>query len=159
MNKGDLVKVVNEKTRDRLSIGPENRGIVLKVFARTVDVLFFHPKILGEYIIRSLSLQDLLPESESLPQEIEKDLFSDLDKVYAKAKPDFTVIPYKVGDKVQLLVEEERYSRFGIHKGSIGCVVDDAVVAGKVEVDFYEPKEAAAYDSTLAVKITDLKVL
>ena len=86
-------------------------------------------------------------------------LFSDFDKVYAKAKPDFTVIPYKVGDKVQLLVEEERYSRFGIHKGSIGCVVDDAVVAGKVEVDFYEPKEAAAYDSTLAVKITDLKVL
>ena len=156
MNKGDLVKVVNEKTRDRLSIGPDSRGIVLKVFARTADVLFFHPKLLGEYIIRSLSLQDVLIESETLPQEIEKDLFSDLDKVYAKAKPDFTVIPYKVGDKVQLTVEEDRYARYGIHKGAIGCVVEDFVVAGKVEVDFYESEEA---NSTLAVKITDLKVL
>ena len=157
MKKGDLVKVVNEKMREALSLGEDGRGIVLNGFARTADVLFFHPKVLGEFIIRSLSLQDVLIESETLPQEIEKDLFSDLDKVYAKAKPDFTVIPYKVGDKVQLLVEEDRYSRFGVHKGSIGCVVDDAVVAGKVEVDFFEPKETADYDSTLAVKTSDLK--
>lgn len=156
MKKGDLVKVLNEKTRERLSLGVDSHGIVLKVFSRSADVLFFHPKVLGEYIIKELSLQDLLVESDTLPKEIENELFSDLDKVYAKAKPDFAVIPYKVGDKVQLLVEEARYSRFGIHKGSNGCVVDDAVVAGKVEVDFYESEEA---DSTLAVKITDLKVL
>ena len=159
MKKGDLVKVVNEKTREALSLGEDSHGIVLKVFARTADVLFFHPKVLGEFIIRSLSLQDLLVESETLPQEIEKDLFSDLDKVYAKAKTDFTVIPYKVGDEVRLTVEEERYARYGIHKGAIGCVVDDAVVAGKVEVDFFEPEEAAAYDSTIAVKTSDLKKL
>ena len=159
MKKGDLVNVVNEKTRESLSLGANNHGIVLKVFARTADVLFFHPKFLGEYIIRSLSLQDLLPESEALPQEIEKDLFSDLDKVYAKAKPDFAVIPYRVGDKVQLLVEEDRYAQYGIHKGAIGCVVDDSVVAGKVEVDFFEQKEAAAYDGTLAVKTSDLIII
>ena len=159
MKKGDLVKVVNEKTREALSLGVDSHGIVVKVFTRTADVLFFHPKVLGEFIIRSLSLQDLLVESETLPQEIEKELFFDLDKVYAKAKPAFTTIPYKVGDKVRLLVEEEHYSRYGIHKGAIGCVVDDAVVAGKVEVDFFEPEEAAAYDSTIAVKITDLKIL
>ena len=71
----------------------------------------------------------------------------------------FSVTPYKVGDEVQLTVEEDRYARYGIHKGAIGCVVEDSVVAGKVEVDFFEPEEAAAYDSTLAVKTSDLKII
>ena len=159
MKKGDLVKVLNEKTRERLSLGVDSHGIVLKVFSRSADVLFFHPKVLGEYIIKELSLQDLLVESDTLPKEIEKKLFFDLDKVYAKAKNAFSVTPYKVGDKVQLLVEEDRYAQYGIHREAIGCVVDDSVIAGKVEVDFFEPKEAAAYDGTLAVKTSDLIII
>ena len=159
MKKGDLVKVVNEKTREALSPGEDSRGIVLKVFAHTADVLFFHPKITGEYIIRELEQSDLIVESEKLPEEIEKEIFSDLEKVYANAKTILDTLPFSIGDRVQLIVERECYAKCGIHKDAVGCVVDDSVVSGKVEVDFYEPEEAAAYDSAVAVKTSDLRIV
>ena len=159
MKKGDLVKIANEKMQKALSIDKEARGIVLKISSEIADILFFNPKIVGEYIIKEVALRDLSLENEVLPKAIEQDLFADMESVYKKAKGTFTPSSVKVGDKVRLVVEEDRYAAFGIHKNAIGCVVDDAVVQGKIEVDFYEPEEAAAYDSVMAVKIEDLVVI
>ena len=39
-------------------------------------------------------------------------------------------------DMVELTVEKERYSECGIHKGAIGCVMDDKAVRDDIEVDF-----------------------
>ncbi|MBP5404747.1 MAG: hypothetical protein J6Y74_02235 [Clostridia bacterium] len=159
MKKADLIRINNEKRKAEPGLQKDTHGIVLKVFAQTADVLFFHPKILGEYIIRELEQSDLIVESEKLPEEIEKEIFSDLEKVYANAKADFDPLPFSMGDRVQLIVERECYAKYGIHKDAIGCIVDDSVVSGKVEVDFYEPEEAAAYDSAVAVKTSDLRIV
>ena len=159
MKNADLIRINNEKLKAELGLQKDTHGIVLKVFAHTADVLFFHPKILGEYIIRELDQSDLIIESEKLPGEIEKEIFSDLDKVYANAKDSFNPAPFAMGDRVQLIVERECYAKCGIHKDAIGCIVDDSVVSGKVEVDFYEPEEAAAYDSAVAVKTSDLRIV
>ena len=159
MKKGSLVIIANEKTRKTLGIDKEARGVVLKIRSGKADVLFFNPKNVGEYIIKEVVLCDLSLENEALPKEIEQDLFSDIESVYQKAKGGFTSLSFKNGDRVQLVVEEKRYAEFGIHKNAIGCVVDDTVVQGKIEVDFYEPEEAAAYDSAMAVKIEDLKII
>ena len=159
MKRADLIRINNEKIKAEPGLQKDAHGIVLKVFAHTVDVLFFHPKILGEYIIRELDQSDLIVESEKLPGEIEKEIFSDLDKVYANAKADFDPLPFSMGDRVQLIVERECYAKCGIHKAAVGCVVDDSVVSGNVEVDFYEPEEAAAYDSAVAVKTSDLRIV
>ena len=159
MKKGALVRIINEKTQKALCIDKEERGIVLQTHSGIADVLFFNPKVMGEYTIKELSIHDLSVESEVLPKEIEQDLFSDIENVYQRAKGDFTSLSFKNGDRVQLVVEEKRYAEFGIHKNAIGCVVDDTVVQGKIEVDFYEPEEAAAYDSAMAVKTEELKAL
>ena len=42
----------------------------------------------------------------------------------------------KAYDMVELTVEKERYSECGIHKGGIGCVMDDKAVRDDIEVDF-----------------------
>ena len=159
MKKGALVRIINEKKQKALCIDKEERGIVLQTHSGIADVLFFNPKVMGEYTIKELSIHDLSVESEVLPKEIEQELFSDIEKVYKKAKVGFTPVPFKIGDRVQLIVEDDRYSKHGIHKDAIGCVVDDTVIQGKIEVDFYEPEEAAAYDSAMAVKTEDLKAL
>ncbi len=159
MKKADLIRINNEKLKAEPGLQKDTHGIVLKVFANTADVLFFHPKILGEYIIRELEQSDLIVESEKLPEEIEKEIFSDLKKVYANAKTILDTPPFSIGDRVQLIVERECYAKCGIHKDAVGCVVDDSVVSGKVEVDFYEPEEAAAYDSAVAVKTSDLRIV
>ena len=159
MKKTDLIKINNEKLTAGLGLQRDTHGIVLKVFAHTADVLFFHPKVVGEYIIRELEQSDLILESERLPEAIENEIFSNLEMVYANAKAFWDPLPFSMGDRVQLIVERDCYAMCGIHKDAVGCVVDDSVVSGKVEVDFYEPQEAAAYDSAVAVKTSDLRIV
>ena len=63
MKKGDLVKIANEKMQKALSIDKEARGIVLKISSEIADILFFNPKIVGEYIIKEVVLCDLSLEN------------------------------------------------------------------------------------------------
>ena len=95
-------------------------------------------------------------EKEKLPSRVENELFSDLEKVYNEAKESFSGPLFKECDKVQLIVEKECYTKYGIHKGAIGCVVNDEVVRGKIKVDFILPEEAALYEDTVSVKISDI---
>ena len=157
MKKADLVKLKNDSLKNELGLTADYHGIVLDANLDSADVLFFHPKIFGEYIIKKLDKSDLIIEKEKLPSDVENELFSDLDKVYKEAKDSFSEPLFKEFDKVQLTVEKECYSKYGIHKGAIGCVVNDEVVCGKVEVDFIFPEEAALYDDTVSVKISDIK--
>ena len=98
MKKADLIRINNEKRKAEPGLQKDTHGIVLKVFAHTADVLFFHPKILGEYIIRELEQRDLIVESERFPKEIEKEIFSDLEKVYANAKDSFNPAAFAIGE-------------------------------------------------------------
>lgn len=63
-------------------------------------------------------------------------------------------------DMVELLVEDEKYTRYGIHKGDRGCVMDDNAVQDYIEVDFSGIDENGNYyGDCISVKINDLKVI
>ena len=63
-------------------------------------------------------------------------------------------------DMVELLVEDEKYTRYGIHKGDRGCVMDDNDVQDYIEVDFSGIDENGNYyGDCISVKINDLKII
>lgn len=77
-----------------------------------------------------------------------------------KAKNKIQPIKIKEYDMVELLVEEDSYAKFGIHKGDRGCVMDNSAVQNYIEVDFSGiDKNGEFYGDCISVKIDDLKVI
>lgn len=61
---------------------------------------------------------------------------------------------------VELLVENAKYAKYGIHKGDKGCVMDDNAVQNYVEVDFSGiDKNGNFYGDCISVNVDDLKVI
>ncbi len=103
---------------------------------------------------------DLDLDKEKLPTEFEKELLSKLETLKSKAKNVIEPIALNEYDMVELLVEEERYAKFGIHKGDRGCVTDNNAVQNYIEVDFSGiDKNGNYYGDCISVKIDDLKVI
>lgn len=79
-----------------------------------------------------------------------------------KSKAKDVLVPTAINeyDMVELLVEEERYATFGVHKGDVGCVMDNNAVQNYIEVDFSGiDKNGNYYGDCISVKINDLKVI
>lgn len=61
---------------------------------------------------------------------------------------------------VELIVEDNKYAKYGIHKGDIGCVMDNKAVQNYIEVDFSGVDENGKYyGECISVKLDDLKLL
>jgi len=106
---------------------------------------------LGEYIITEIYQKDLIVQKEEISKEIKQDINSKLDQIFKKAKKAFDIPKLKIYDKVKLLVEDEKYAKFGIHKGEIGVVVDDNAVQDFIEVDFLN------FNDSISVNFNDLE--
>ncbi len=153
MKKFDLVVLNNEKPYIKLNIKEKTLGIVLDSNQNTAQVLFFNPKNLGEYLIAEIYQKDLNIQQEEISKEIKQDIEKKLDELIKKAKPFFDVPKFKLYDKVKLIVEDEKYTKFGIHKGEIGVVVDDNAVQNYVEVDFVN------FNDSISVDFNDLEII
>ena len=135
-------------------------GIVVELNFDNADVLFFNPQNVGDYAIVNVKIMDLDLDKEKLPTEFEKELLSKLETLKLKAKNVIEPIAINEYDMVEQLVEEERYTKFGIHKGDRGCVMDNNAVQNYIEVDFSGiDKDGNYYGDCISVKIDDLKVI
>ena len=160
MKKLDLVKLKNDKSYKNFGLVKNMHGIVVELQFDKADVLFFNPQNVGDYAIVNVKLLDLELEKEKLPAELEKELLSKLDDIIAKAKNEIQPIKIKEYDMVELIVEEDRYTKYGIHKGTRGCVIDNNAVQDYIEVDFSGiDKNGEFYGDCISVKIDDLKVI
>ena len=160
MKKFDLISLKNEIPYKEYNLQQDMHGIVLECDANKLDVLFFNPKNQGDYIIVKINKNDVAIEKEKLPENIIKELTAKLDSLKSKAKNKFDYIEFKSYDVVELLVEDEKYTRYGIHKGARGCVMDDNAVQDYIEVDFSGIDEYGNYyGDCISVKINDLKVI
>lgn len=160
MKKLDLVKLKNDRPYKSHNLNKDMHGIVVDVNFDNADVLFFNPHNVGDYAIVNVKLMDLELEKEKLPVEFEKELLSKLDDIIAKAKSEIQPIKIKEYDMVELIVEKDRYAKFGIHKGDRGCVMDNNAVQNYIEVDFSGiDKNGEFYGDCISVKIDDLKVI
>ena len=160
MKKLDLVKLKNDKPFKAYNIVKGMHGIVVELNFDNADVLFFNPQNVGNYAIVNVKIMDLDLDKEKLPTEFEKELLSKLESLKLKAKNVIAPIAINEYDMVELLVEEERYTKFGIHKGDRGCVMDNNAVQNYIEVDFSGiDKDGNYYGDCISVRIDHLKVI
>ena len=160
MKKLDLVKLINEKPYLENNLQKDMHGIVISKNSNTIAVLFFNPQNVGNYAVVNVSVCDLIVEKEKLPDKVQQEITVNLDKILEKSKSYLEPIMIKEYDMVELLVEEDRYSKFGIHKGDRGCVMDNKAVQNYIEVDFSGIDENGNfYGDCISVKIDDLKVI
>lgn len=160
MKKLDLVKLKNDKPYKIFNLEKDMHGIVAGLNFDKADILFFNPRNVGDYAIVNVKLVDLELDKEKLPAEFEKELFSKLDDIIAKAKKTIEPVEIKEYDMVELIVEEDKYAKFGIHKGDVGCVMDNNAVKDYIEVDFSGiDKNGKFFGDCISVKIDDLKVV
>lgn len=159
MNKLNLVKLKNDNYKSH-NLTKDMRGIVLKTNYDNADVLFFNPNNVGDHAVVNIKNEDLESDKEKLPAELEKELLSASDNIKSKAKDVLAAIAINEYDMVELLVEEERYAKFGAHKGDVGCVMDSNAVQNYIEVDFSGiDKKDNYYGDCISVKIDDLKLI
>ncbi len=160
MKKFDLVLLKNENPYKQYNLEKNMRGIVLKNYFDTLIVLFFNPKNQGDYITATISVSDVTVCNEKIPEKMINELSSNLDIIKSKSKEKFEPLRIKAYDMVELLVEDIKYTKYGIHKGDRGCVMEDNAVQNYVEVDFSGIDENGEfYGDCISVKIDDLKVI
>ena len=160
MKKLDLVKLINEKPYIKNNLQKDIHGIVVNEDLNQTSVLFFNPQNVGQYAIVNVNIKDIVVEKETLPTNIKKELLSKLDNILTKAKDYLEPVVINEYDMVELLVEEDRYAKYGIHKGDTGCVMDNKAVQNYIEVDFSGIDENGNfYGDCISVKIDDLKVI
>lgn len=160
MKKFNLILLKNEKPYIKNNLKSGEHGIVVGCKDNVLDVLFFNPKNQGDYIIVEINVNDVIEEKEKLPDNVVKQLDAKLESLKIKSKKILMPLKIKMYDRVELLVEDKKYTKFGIHKGDTGCVMDDDAVQNYIEVDFSGiDKFGNYYSDCISVNIDDLKVI
>lgn len=160
MKKSDLVVLKNDKPYIESNLKKGMHGIVVSSNGRISDVLFFNPENRGDYLIAKINANDVDVEKERLPYDLAEELNEKLKNSEIKSKNHFKTLKIKAYDMVELTVEDAKYSKYGIHKGDRGCVMDDYAVKNYIEVDFSGiDKNGNYYGNCISVKVEDLKVV
>ena len=158
MKEFDLVKLTNANNYLDRGLYNDLHGIVIKVGFSESDILFFNDMDIGDAIIVTVSNSDLIIEKEVLPEFIKNEIKEKLDADKLREKTKLELIDLKAYDFVELLVEDEKYTKFGVHKGGTGCVLEGGIIKGKCLVDFAGvDKQGKSYGACISVKVKDLK--
>ena len=160
MKRFDLIKITNKDLLVKYNLSDDAHGIVIVAREHDADVLFFNPQNVGEHILVNVNKRDLTIESEKLPQSTQTELANKLDTIVKNAKTTFSPMPVQEYDMVELLVEKEKYAKYGIHKGARGYVQSTTAIQNNIEVDFTQIDEnGECSGECLGVNIYDLKVV
>ena len=137
------------------------KGIVLKVHAyNKLLVLFFNDKIVGDYAVVEVEKTDVQKENFELPlamftQYKTSKLLND-PQFYKKTT--FNKLEFKECDFVELVNDDDSYSKYGIYKGETGVIAADHAVGDFILVDFTGvDRRGNVYGDCICVKIKDLK--
>ena len=113
-------------------------GVVLSENEGGVLVMFFNPVNRGDYLVFSLKRSQIEEVDIVLPKklcaELENYVINNSSKIIQKNQ--FEKMPFNECDCVELVVEKERYSKFGLHKGYKGIIASNKAVQNKILVDF-----------------------
>ena len=160
MKNFDLILLQNEKPYTNFGLQKGIHGVILNINFDILDVLFFNPKNQGDYIIVKINVNDMVIEKEKLSKNLINKLNEEIKNKKLKSKLKFESLKVKAYEMVELLVENAKYAKYGIHKGDKGCVMDDNAVQNYVEVDFSGiDKNGNFYGDCISVNVDDLKVI
>ena len=162
MNTNSIVCLCNLKTQyKQKNLYLNAYGVVLKNLPNNKSlVIFFNDKIIGDYAIVEVNNIDLKIEKEKLPPKMFEELISS-DKLSEKnlmKKQSFKKLLFNECDFVELMVEDEKYSKFQIHKGNTGVIATNSAVDNEILVDFSGIDENGQYyGDCISVNIDDIK--
>ena len=163
MKKNEIVKLKTLKTEyEKFNINLEAYGIILSNEKGVSKVLFLNNKIVGDYVIATIRDTDLKKFNEKLPDKVlsEIDIYIKENIEKLETKTAFLDLPFNEYDTVQLIVEKDRYSKFGIHKGEIGVIAENYAVKKDVLVDFTGINSIKeVYGACITVNKDDLKLI
>ena len=160
MKRYDVVELVNGQDHLDKNLQKGMTGIIMNLDFEFADVMFFNPQNVGEFALIKVKLKDLKQEDYRLPNEIITEISQKNEMLMRKAKDKINPILIKEYDLVKLLVEDEKYAKFGIHKGDTGCVMKNNAVQDFIEVDFSGIDENGNFfGDCISVKIEDIKVI
>lgn len=159
MKEFDFVELVSSVGYLEYNLSKGMYGIVMEIKGDEVDVLFFNPKN-TDYAVARVKEKDIKLQKEKIPNELKKEFMLKKQELLAKAKEKIELLEINEYDIVELLVEDEKYAKYGIHKGETGCVVEDYAVDDCVLVDFSGiDNNGEYYGDCISVNIKDLKVI
>lgn len=159
MNKFDFVELINLKDKYELqNLYLNAKGFVIENYEGLSKVLFFNEFNEGDYAFIEILNDDLKLTKDQAPQQLIELIENDLEKFYPKEKG-FKPRKFKAYEQVELIVENEKYAKSGIHKGDIGTIMEDVAVEDCMLVDFGRLDENNQYSGDcISVKIDDIKV-
>jgi len=155
MNKFDIVKLINDADYKNNGLENDMHGIIVDTVLDKSKVLFFDKQNLGDSIIVEIKNQNLFLENEKFPNEYRQSLN---DKVKKITSNKFEEFKFKLYDRVELIVNDEKYTRQGILKGFQGCIME-YISKNEVMVDFSGiDKKGNYYGDCILVDVNDIKI-
>lgn len=156
----DFVELINSlEYLEEKGIFKESKGTIIKLENNIASVLFFNEKNMGDYAVANVNTKFLKTIGEFPTGDLTN--LNNFIKNLDQEKHDKLKYPnIKEYDLVELLIEDEKYSKFGVHKGDKGCVISNYAIQNQVEVDFsWVDKNGNFYGDCIVVDVDDLKVL
>ena len=159
MKKYDVVKLTNLKDYSKQNnLYLDVQGIVLEYGDETSKILFFNQYNQGDYAYLEVENKDIEIVYNGASLAFENYMKDNLHNFIPKEKG-FKKKEFEAYNQVELLVEDERYSQYGVHKGDIGTIMEDVAVKDHILVDFGRLENNNYYGDCLSVNLKDVKVL
>ena len=140
----------------KLGLSKNSLGLILTEKEDKVLVMFFNTFNQGDYLISLVEREHLEMTDIILPKqirlELEEYIQSNADKIIGKTK--FEEIPFNECDHVELIVNKEKYLKYGLNKGSIGVIASNKAIKNKILVDF--GNETEDFDGFVSVDFEDI---
>ena len=135
------------------------KGFVIKSDAKASKILFFNEYNQGDYAFVEILNEDLKLTKEQPPIQLKELVENNLQSFTLKEKG-FKPKTFKAFQQVELLVDNEKYAGFDVHKGDIGTIMEDVAVQDYILVDFGRLDENNNYHGDcISVRLKDVKIL
>lgn len=153
-----IVKLKNVKDEyKKLGLSKDSLGLLLSEENSQYLIMFFNNVNQGDYLVLVMSKAELEITGMVLPNnlcsELEEYIENNADQIASKTN--FEAIPFNECDEVELIVEKEKYSKYGLRKGDRGIIASSKATKNKILVDF--GKETEDFDGFVSVDFNDIK--
>lgn len=153
-----IVKIKNLKEEyKKLGLSKDSLGLLLNEKKSQCLIMFFNNVNQGDYLVLVMSKVDLTITDMVLPNnlcaELEEYIENNADKIASKTN--FEELPFKECDYVELIVEKEKYSKYGLQKGDRGIIASSKATKGKILVDLGNATKE--FDGFVSVDFEDIK--
>lgn len=129
----EIIKIDNALKLKNISLG--TTGILIDLNYLRAKVLLCNDNNWGEYCVIEVPKR-FIKETSEVPSKIGNEIEEFLKTTNVTNKVDFSIPKFKEYDVVELIVEAEKYSKYGVHKGMKGVIMEKYAIKNKWLVIF-----------------------